>query len=300
MDHLKAMQVFSAIAQEGSLVGASRKLAISPASVTRVIQELEEHLGTPLLIRTTRAINLTDTGSAYLENVDHILAAIRGADAAARGEARNPHGVLRLTAPRLFGRYYIAPIIREYVELYPEVHVEADFRDNNSSIIDEGFDIAVRIGELKDSSMLATKVGAVRLTVSGAPSYFERRAAPTHPDELKDHEIIAYEGPAFSPSAWCFDQGLEIPIKSRLKFNDIAACIRMAGLGFGLTQTLSYQVGLKIQTVQLQSVLDDFSTKLRPINLVRANQYGKSAKLVAFLDLAKKRLRADPILNPNS
>lgn len=298
MDHFKAMQVFSAIAQEGSLVGASRKLSISPASVTRVIKELEEHLETALLIRTTRAIKLTETGVAYLENVDRILENVRSADNLARGEAQTPHGVLRLTAPRLFGRYYITPIIREYVALYPDVHVEAVFLDNNSSIIDDGFDIAVRIGELKDSSMRATRVGAVRLAVSGAPSYFDEWGIPTHPEQLSEHQIIGYEGPAFAATSWCFDNGLEVPIKSRVMFADMAACIRMAGLGYGLTQTLSYQVGQNVRDGKLKTILEDYLTEDRPINLVRANQYGKSAKLRAFLDLASTRLRADPILNP--
>jgi len=298
MDHLKAMQVFSAIAQEGSLVGASRKLSISAASVTRIIKELEDHLGTPLIIRTTRAINLTETGEAYLENSNRILEAVSAADSSARGKALEPHGVLRLTAPLLFGRYYIAPIIREYLEHHPEVRVEAVFTDHNSRLVDEGFDLAVRIGELEDSSMRATRVGAVRQVVVGAPDYFERYGYPTHPDQLSHHRLIGFEGPGFSPSIWNFDNGLDVTVKSRLKFTDMAACLRMASLGYGLATSLSYQVGMKLKADQLQSALSDFLTRERPVSLIHANQNGKSAKLRAFLDLARERLREDPILNP--
>ena len=297
MDHLKALEVFSAVAREGSLVGASRKLRISPPSVTRIMNELEEHLGTPLLIRSTRAINLTETGSAYLASAERILDDVRAADDAAQGGALNPRGTLRLTASVLFGRYYVAPIISEYLQLYPDVRVEAAFLDRNVSLIDEGFDLAVRIGKLADSSLRAIRVGAVRLAVCGSPAYFERRGIPSRPEQLAEHDIIHFDGAAFSSTSWGFDDGIEVPIRPRISLTNVASCIEMAAAGHGLVRVLTYQIGPAAQAGEVQTVLDEFSTGEWPIHLVYAEQHGQSAKLRAFLDLAKERLRADPFLN---
>lgn len=296
MDQLKALQVFRAVAKEGGLAAAARRLGLSPPSVTRIINELEDHLGTPLLHRSTRAIHLTDIGRAYLADAERILDDLRAANEAAQGAHARPRGTLRLTSSVLFGQYYIAPIIGEYIERFPEVRVDAVFLDRNVSLIDEGFDLAVRIGALPDSSLRAIRVGRVRLVVCGSPAYFERHGIPSHPDDLKRHRIIQFTGTPFAEGSWSFDNGLTAQFEPRMMFSSIAACIAMARAGHGLARVLTYQVGPAAGIDDLRIVLEDHSTNEWPIHLIHPEHHGHSAKVRAFLDIAVDRLRADPSL----
>lgn len=291
MDQLRALEVLVAVVAEGSFKGAARKLALSPPSVTRHINELEAHLGTALLHRSTRSLRLTETGSAYLAEAEHVLEQLRAADDIARGAHFRPHGTLRLTAPILFGQYYIAPVIGEFLELYPEMRVEATFLDRSVNLIEEGFDIAIRIGHLPDSGLRATRLGAVRQVVCSAPAYFAKHGKPADPEELKDHRIIAFSGSNPAPDVWTFDGKRSVRLSPRMRFSTAAACIAQAAAGRGLARVLSYQIGPKASVATLETVLDEYSQEEWPIHLLHPEPQGQSAKLRAFRKLAIERLR---------
>lgn len=296
MDQKRALEVFCAVADEGGLAGAARALSISPPTVTRIVNELETYLGAPLLHRTTRSITLTQTGAAYLADARRILEDLATADEAARGDTVKPTGALRITASVLFGQHYIAPIVREFVDLYPDVWVEGVFVDRIVNIIDEGIDISVRIGPLADSTFRAVRVGAVRHVVCGCPSYFREHGAPKKPSDLANHKIIDFDGIG-KPGVWTFDSGVSVKFKPRMQFSTIAPCIHLAKSGWGLTRVLSYQIGPELGAGGLQTVLNEFSTEEWPIHLVHPEGRQRSAKVKCFLELAAERLRKDKFLN---
>lgn len=293
MDQLRALEVFRAVADQGGLAGAARSLGLSPPSVTRIVNELEAHLGTPLLHRTTRKVTLTEAGDAYLSDTRRILEELAAADDAARGAHIVPSGNLRVTASILFGQYFIAPIMREFVDQFPDVSVEGLFVDRVVNIVEEGFDIAVRIGPPADSSLRAIKVGAVRQVVCGCPSYFKKYGLPQKPEDLCQHRIINYAGGALD---WGFDGGVVVPVKPRLSMSTIAACVALAKTGWGLTRVLSYQIGPDLGDGGLQTCLSEYLTTEWPIYLIHAEGRLQSAKVRAFLDLAAKRLRTSDFL----
>ena len=299
MDHIRALKVFCAVVDEGSLAAAGRKLSMSAPSVTRVLSELEAYLGTPLLSRTTRSATLTDVGATYLLNARRILEEVETADDIARGGRIKPTGTLRITASILFGEYYIAPIIRDYIDSFADVKVEGVFVDRLTGIVDEGFDIAVRIGPLKDSSLRAVRVGSVRHVTCGHPEYFAKHGIPEHPRDLINHNIIHFEGYG-RKQALEFDDGLIVKHDSRLAFSTISPCIAAAKSGWGLTRVLSYQVGPAVEAGELTTVLDDYSARRWPVHLVHTESRLQSAKVRAFLDIATERLRRNPILNADA
>ena len=286
--------MFVTVADCGSLAGAARKLALSPPTVTRIVNELERHIGAALLHRSTRVVALTETGATYLADARRILDDVRAADAAAQGARMEPRGTLRLTASVLFGQNYIAPIVGELLDRHPEMSVDAVFLDRTVNVIEEGFDVAVRIGPLPDSSLRAIRVGAVRHVVCASPAYLARHGKPRHPRDLAEHRLIAFEG---RKTSWRFDDGVTVRIAPRMTFNTIAPGLAMARAGWGLTRALSYQVGPDIAGGRLVTVLDAFSTTEWPVHLLHAEPHGPSAKLRAFLDLAVERLRALPALS---
>ncbi|MEM9681783.1 MAG: LysR family transcriptional regulator [Pseudomonadota bacterium] len=296
MDQLRALEVFVAIAEAGSFAGAARALSISPPSVTRIIGDLEEELGAVLLHRTTRLVTLTDVGQAYLADAQRILADLVAANDTARGAYSAPTGLLRITAPSLFGQYYVSPIILDYLDRYPEVSVDAVFVDRVVNLIEEGLDLAVRIGHLEDSSMMAAKVGEVRWMVCGCPSYFEEHGTPREPKDLAQHRTISIV-PTPSALQWRFADGATVRIRPRLAFSTIPAAIAAATSGWGLVRVLSYQIGPMLGSGGLQTVLTEFELPPLPIHVVHGDGRRTSAKVRAFVDLAVDRLRADPFLN---
>lgn len=296
MDHLKALEVFCAVAEAKGLAGGARKLSLSPPSVTRIINELEAHLGTPLLHRTTRTVSLTQVGLTYFVDAKRILDDLKLADDTAKGAQIKPTGTLRITSSVLFGQYYMGPIILDYLNLYPDVRVEAVFIDRLVNVVEEGFDIAVRIGKLPDSSLRAKRVGAVRHVVCGSPDYFNSRGIPQHPRDLQQHKIIHFTG--FSGDAkWNFDGKTSVQLKPRLTFSSVAPCISSAKASWGLTKVLSYQIGPSLGDGDLQTVLTDYTQEQWPINLVYADGRIQSAKVRSFLDLAAEKLQNDRNLN---
>ena len=296
MDKLQAMRTFVQVARQQSFAAAGRALNTSPATITRLIASLEESIGADLFVRTTRTVRLTEAGERYAPECERILAEIDAAEALAAGQQATPVGTLTITAPVLFGRLYMAPIVTEYCSLYPEVDVQLVLLDRVTNMVDEGFDIALRIGELSDSLLKATRVGSVRRIVTGSPDYLRKHGVPQTPEDLKDHRIVAVTS-AFYGVDWRF--GLTdkstVRVQPRILCNNNAAAIGIAVSGWALTRVLSYQVGIEVNAGNLRLVLEDFEEGPLPVHLVHGGTRATTSKVRSFIDLAAKRLRDNPI-----
>ncbi len=298
MDRIQALEVFVAVAEARSFAGGARKTRLSAPSVTRGINSLEDRLGARLFTRTTRRVRLTDVGQAYLEDARQILEHLQTADDAAAGAATNPVGQLRLTCSHEFGRIYVMPILTEFLSLYPDVSVDVVMVDRIVNLVEEGFDIAVRIGHLPSSDLSAVKAGRVRRVVCGSPDYFARHGMPRAPEDLAAHKSVAISPVSPSPE-WRFGYRMDqvVRVDSRLTVSSVASGIEVARKGWGLTRVLSYQIGPDLENGALQTVLEDFEPEPLPIQLVHVEGRRAAAKVRAFVDLASQRLRAVAVLN---
>jgi len=296
---LRALRVFDKVVASGSFAAAARSLDMTPPVVTRLLAELEAHLGVRLLNRTTRVVRVTEPGARYADDCRRILAELAVANDSVAGLHSTPTGQLTLTAPVLFGARYVTPIVTEYLARFPDVSAECLFLDRVVNMMDEGIDIAVRIGELPDSSMQAVRVGRVRRVICGSPRYREHHGIPQTPDDLLQHEIISAN--SVSPGAeWrLMHSGIvrTVKLKPRLTSTSNAAALAAAVEGFGLTRLLSYQIADHLRDGQLKIVLADCEPSSLPVHLVHREGRHASGKARAFLDLAIERLRANPVLN---
>ena len=299
MDKLDAMKVFMEVAECQSFVAASRKLNLSAPAVTRSVAQLEHTLGIRLFNRTTRHVRLTDSGARYYEDCKAILEAVEQAGAAASGSYAEPKGVLSITAPVLFGQDHITPVLTEYLQANPAVTVKATFYDRVSNVIDEGIDVAVRIGVLQDSSLYAVQVGSIRRVICASPEYLQRYGTPQTPAELAEHEIIL-ASTVESSLTWKFDspRGSEsVKLAARLQCSQNGAAIAAATEGFGITRVMSYQVGKALQDGSLVRILQDYESEPLPVSIVYLEGRLASAKVRTFVDLAVQRLRENPYIN---
>lgn len=294
MDRFQAMMVFAKVAETGGFAGAARQLNMSPPSVTRVISGLEDALGTRLLHRTTRSMMLTEVGQRYLEDCRRILAELQQAEAAAAGSYLAPVGTLTVSAPVLFGRMHVMPILSAFLERHPKVTGRALFVDRMTNLVDEGIDVAVRIGHLPDASYAATRVGSMRQVVCGTPAYFNQRGVPAQPADLADYRLIATTS-AWSAQEWKFGQKSEVAVKIEpaLYCSTNDAAIAAAISGFGLTRVPFYQVANHVDSGALGIVLEAFEPEPMPIHVVHAERQHAPAKVRQFVDLAVERLRAN-------
>ena len=298
MARLEAMAVFVRVAESGGFAEAARQLNMSPPAVTRAVAALEEAIGTRLLTRTTRSVRLTEAGARYLEDSRRILADVAEAEAAAAGAYASPTGTLTVTASVLFGQNFLLPILTEYLDQHPAVTVRALFLDRVTNIVEEGIDVAVRIGHLPDSSHAAIRVGSVRRIVCGAPAYFARRGLPQTPVELANHAIIASTS-AFAALDWRFgaDEKTVVTVVPRLLLSSYSAVVAAAQAGWGLARPLSYQVAPLLQSGALQTVLSEFEPAPLPVHVIHPEGRRAAAKVRSFVDLAVDRLRANPLIN---
>lgn len=292
------MTVFTRVAEAGGFAEAARQLNMSPPAVTRAVAALEQVLGTRLLARTTRSVKLTEAGERYLDDCRRILAELIQAEAAASGSYSAPVGTLTVSAPVLFGRMYILPILAEFLERNPKVTGRAMFVDRMTSLVEEGVDVAVRIGNLSDASYAATRVGSVRHVVCAAPDYLRRHGAPETVADLTKHRIIAATA-VWSASEWRFGRKGDLPVRvDPVMFcstND--AAIAAAVSGFGLTRVLAYQITPQLLSGALRVVLEEFEGAPLPIHVAHAERRHAPAKVRAFVDLSVERLRSDPAIN---
>jgi DNA-binding transcriptional LysR family regulator len=294
MDRLAAMAVFVEAVDQGSLSAAGRALGLPLATVSRRLSELEAHIGTRLLTRSTRQLALTDAGQAYLAACRRILDEVGEAEREAAGEYSAPRGELVITAPVVFGRMHVLPLVSDFLCQYPDVHVRLVLGDRALNLLDEHVDLALRIGALPDSSLIAVRVGEVRRVVCASPAYFAERGVPVHPDDLIDHDGVIFDGLPSSAS-WMFrvDRAdVAIPVRSRLTVNSANAAIDAAIAGLGITRVLSYQIVEAQRSGALQVVLQDYEPLPWPVQWVYARQGRLPVKLRAFIDTAVPALRA--------
>ncbi|MGX5802844.1 LysR substrate-binding domain-containing protein [Bradyrhizobium sp. Arg314] len=293
MDRLDAMSLLVATVEAGSLSAAARRVGVPLATVSRKLSELEKHLKTRLLNRSTRRLTLTDAGQSYLDACRRILDEVSEAERIAAGEYSSPTGELVVTAPVVFGRLHLLPVITDFLAVYPQVDIRLSLSDRITQLIEERIDLAVRIGELPDSAMVAIRVGSIRRIVCASPAYLAGHGTPAEPRGLAGHNCITFEGLA-APAAWSFVTGKSeatVPVRSRLQVNAAEAAIDAAIAGLGLTKVLSYQADAAVRAGALRVVLEPFEPPPWPVSLVHAGQGRLPVKLRAFLDFAAPRLK---------
>ncbi len=295
MDRFHLMNVFVAVAEEEGFAAAARRLRLSPPAVTRAVAGLEEQLGVKLLNRTTRYVRATEAGQRYLEDSRRILLAVDAADVAAAGINAEPRGHLAVTAPVLFGRMFVMPGIVEYLETYPGTEVSAIFLDRIVSMLEEGIDVGIRIGELPDSSLRALQVGSVRLVLCAAPDYLASHSLLQKPKDLLNHSIIASSAGS-GVVDWRFDS-TNLRIQPRLTVTTNDAAIEAAREGFGITRLLSYQIAPQLAKSELKIVLSEYEPPPLPIHIIHREGRYASARIRGFVDLMARRLRADKSLS---
>ncbi|MBB3161721.1 DNA-binding transcriptional LysR family regulator [Rhizobium laguerreae] len=294
MDRLDAMTVLLAVVEQGSLSAASRHLRSPLATVSRKVSELEAHLNAQLLQRSNRKITLTEAGRSYVEAAREILDRVEEAERTAAGEYSAPKGELTMTAPIVFGRLHVLPVVVDFLKAYPDINLRLMLGDRLSNLIEDHIDVALRIGNLPDSNLIATRLGAIRRTVYASPDYLTRHALPRHPGDLAGHDCVTFEGMA-SMLSWTFIEGkhdLAVPIRSRLAVNTAEAAVDAAVAGLGITRVLSYQAARAEMAGLLVPLLQDFEPPPAPVHLVYPAQGLVPLKLQALLDFATPRLRA--------
>lgn len=296
MDRLEAMSVFAAIVDGGSLSAAGRKLNVPLATVSRKLADLEAHLKTRLLTRSTRRLVLTDPGRDYLAACRQILEQVDEAERAASGAYANVKGQLVIAAPIVFGRLHVVPVAAAFLEMHPEVDIQLRLGDRNVNLIEEHVDLALRIGALPDSNLVATQVGEIRRVVCASPAYVERFGSPRTLDELAAHRCISFDG-LDAADVWVFAaEGADkrqVSIRSRMTVTTADAAIAAAALGLGLTRVLSYQVADALRDGRLVRVLTDDEPPAVPASLIYPGQGRLPMKTRAFIDFAVGRMRAN-------
>ncbi|MBK5532121.1 LysR family transcriptional regulator [Pseudomonas sp. TH08] len=299
MDRFQEMQIFTTVAQEQGFSSAARRLGLSAASVTRAVAALELRIGTHLLVRTTRSVHLTEAGQRFLEDCRRILAEVQEAEDSAAGSHAEPRGQLTVTAPVLFGELFVTPVMAGYLAQYPDVSINALLLDRVVSMVEEGIDVAVRIGELPDSNQHAIRVGEVRRVVCGSPQYLDEHGRPNHPQALAGAPVVATSSIGQQRSWLFLDQGQPLSVKPepRLVVTANQSAITAACMGVGLTRVLSYQVASKVAAGELEIVLAEYELPPLPIHIVYQGGRKAPVRVRSFVDFAVNALREHPALN---
>lgn len=287
MDRIDAMQAFVAVADLSGFAPAARKLGLSASAITRLVAGLEERLGARLLQRTTRSVTLTDVGERYLERARRILSDVEEAETSAQAERTQPSGRLVVSAPLVFGRLHVSPIMSAYLKQYQAVGAELRLSDRMVNLVDEGIDVAVRIGHLADSSVVARSVGDMRQLVVASPRYLKKRGTPVKPSDLAQHAIIRFTN-RNALNEWNFkENGRDVRVShvSRYATNSADAAVSHAEQDGGLAMVLAYQAANAIKAGRLKVVLADYEPPPMPINLVYPTSRLLSAKVRAFIDM---------------
>lgn len=289
MDKLRSMEVFTRVVEHGSLTAAADALGLSPPAVVRALAALEQALGARLLHRTTRRQSLSDEGREYYARCKRVLAEVEEADALLSSRRTAPQGRLRVTAPVMYGRLHVAPVITAFAARHPQVEVELLLLDRVVDLVEEGIDAAVRIGHLPDSTLVARRLGETRRVLCGTPEFIARSGLPQAPADLAHTPAILFSG--LSPTdEWVFagKTPLRVPVKPRLRSNQIDVAIDACLAGLGLAQFLSYQVEPLITAGKLVPVLDSHAPATLPIHIVYPSARLLSANLRALLELFER------------
>jgi DNA-binding transcriptional LysR family regulator len=290
MEQLRALRTFIAVAEHRSFVEAARRLGMSPTTVTRTIASLEASLGVALLVRTTRSVRLTEEGARFLDRCRAGVAQIDGAFETIRGGGLTPRGALTVTAPVMFGRLHILPIVVDLIERYPGLNVRLLLLDRVVRLVEEGIDVAVRIADLPDSALHMMKVGEVRRVFSASPRYLSEKGEPCDRADLRRHQLIAIENEIGAQRAWDADHGKGGRGAARLSVNSIEAGIDAAIAGLGIIRTLSYQVAEHLRAGRLHRVLADTDSAALPVSLLFQSGRRDAPNIRVFTDLVRNRL----------
>jgi DNA-binding transcriptional LysR family regulator len=298
MDRLETMRVFAAVAEAQGFAPAARRLRLSAPAVTRAVAALEDRLGARLLHRTTRVVRLTEAGTHFLADCKRILGELEEAEAAATGSHSELRGPLAITAPLMFGRLHVAPIVLDFLKRHPGVVARTLYLDRVTDLIEEGIDTAVRIGALPDSSLTAIRVGSMRRIICASPRYLRARGTPRAPADLAGHDAVAFGGTT-PLREWTFGaEGARQTVTPlvRLEVNSAEVAVAAATAGQGVTRVLYYQAARELRAGKLRVVLAEFEPPALPIHVVHAEGRRVAARVRAFVDFAAKRLRANPLL----
>jgi DNA-binding transcriptional LysR family regulator len=290
MDRFGAMSVFVAVVSAGSFSAASRELRMPLPTVSRKVAELEAQLRAKLLVRGTRRLALTEPGEAYLAACCRILEAVGEAERGVAGEYNAPQGELVITAPVTLGRLHVVPLAAEFLAAHPQVDLRLVLSDRPLNLVDEHLDLAVRIGELPDSALVAIPAGKVRSVVCASPDYLVRRGVPKSPAALESHDCVSFA--ALGGDVWVFPDGQAIRVRSRMMVSTAEAALDAAVYGVGVTRLLSYQVAAAVMAKQLSLILRRHEPAALPVSLVYVRERRASGKLRAFLDFVAPRLRS--------
>ncbi len=294
MDRLDAMAVFVAAVDEGSLSAAGRRLQMPLATASRKLAELETHLGTRLVTRSTRQLTLTEAGRDYLVAAREILERVEEAERGAAGVQAAPRGELIVAAPLVFGRLHVVPVVTDYLARFADVNVRLLLSDRNANLLEEHIDVALRIGTLPDSGLVALRLGEIRRVTCASPAHLAARGTPAAPADLRGHDCVNFEGLG-GTSAWSFPVGdtmQRVPVRTRLSVTTADAAIRAAEGGAGITRLLSYQVAEPLREGRLVRLLPAYEPAPVPVSLLYSRQGRLPMKTRSFLDFATPRLQA--------
>jgi DNA-binding transcriptional LysR family regulator len=291
MDRFESMSVFVAVVAAGSFSAASRQLRMPLPTVSRKVAEIESHLDAKLLVRSTRKLVLTEAGQAYVADCKRILEAVTEAERGASGQYNAPQGELAITAPIVFGRLHVVPVLTEFLRAYARVDARLLLLDRPLNLIEDRLDLAVRVGPLPDSRLVASKIGQIRRVVCASPEYLKERGTPKTPHDLLKHECVTFAG-LTDAGSWTFRDNESVRVRSRLTASTAEAAIDATVAGIGLTCTLSYQVADAVKAGQLIVLLRRFEPAPLPVSLLYVHESRITAKLRAFVDFAAPRLRA--------
>lgn len=296
MDRLDTVAIFVEVAEQGSFVKAARRLGRSTAAVSRAVAALEARLDTRLLLRTTRAVSLTDAGARYLDRCRVLLASFDEIEAAAASEKAEPQGLISLTVPVVFGRLHVLPVAAAFLKEHPRVRMRFLMLDRNVSLVDEGMDVGVRLGALEDSSLKATKVGRVTRGIYASPDYLARAGMPKLPEDLRHHDCIAISSTAAETERWVFGRRgkarKSVAVSPLLTVTTIDAGVEAAAMGLGLARLLSYQTDALVAAGKLKQVLKAHESEDVPIHVIQPASAHVPIKVRAFIDRLAPALRA--------
>lgn len=294
MDRFDAMSIVLAVAEAGSLSAAARRQKMPLATVSRKVSDLEAHLESKLFHRSTRALVPTDAGRAYIAAAKRILADIEETERAASGEYATPRGDLIISAPVALGRSYLQPVVTEFLAAFPEVDIHLSLMDRSVNLVEEHVDVALRVGTLADSGMIAVRIGDTSRVICASADYLRSRGTPDAPDDLSTHDMISFP-PLQTPSLWRFKRGetqYAVPVRSRLIVSTIESACDAARAGIGITEAFAYHVARSIKSGELIPLLQDYQPPPFPISFVYSPNRFLPAKLRAFLDFTLPRLKA--------
>lgn len=291
---LNEMAIFVRVVESGSFTGAAKALGLPKSTVSRKITQLEERLGVRLIQRTTRSLSLTDTGSAYHAHCARILADIEEANTAVTEMQSTPSGTLRITAPVLFGSTALSNIIAEYMELHPLVNIDLVLSDQMLDLVQDGLDVAFRVGHLEDSSLIGRYLGDVKAILCASPAYLERHGKPSHPSEINDHQIITISGRDQWSMKGPDSQDVNINIKPRLKVNDFASLYTLTLSGAGIASLPILIAASAIKNKELTPIMCNWPFEAYPIHALYASNRHLSAKVRSFVDFVIEKVRPNP------